>query len=73
MVYLLNMSETISTSVNAASIFSADESCGLLPNRNDMLREGMWSEEVQAAILVGWGSDTYMQKCVEKMRSATFY
>jgi hypothetical protein len=31
------MSDTISTSVNAASIFSAEESCGLPPKRKDML------------------------------------
>ena len=36
--YLLNMSETISTSVSAAAIFSAEESWGRPPKRKDMLR-----------------------------------
>ena len=31
------MSETISTSVSAAAIFSAEESCGRPPKRNDIL------------------------------------
>ena len=34
--YLLNISEIISTSVSAAAIFSADESCGLPPKRKDI-------------------------------------
>ena len=35
--YLLNISEIISTSVSAAAIFSAEDSCGFPPKRNDML------------------------------------
>lgn len=39
-VYLLNMSVMSSSSVSAASIFCADESCGRPPpNRKDMLNE----------------------------------
>ncbi len=33
----LNMSETISTSVSAAAIFSAEESWGRLPKRKDIV------------------------------------
>ena len=36
-IYRLNMSDIISTSVSAFDIFSADESCGLPPKRNDIL------------------------------------
>jgi len=36
MPHLLNMSEIISTSVSAAAIFSVEETCGLLPKRNDI-------------------------------------
>lgn len=36
-LYRLSMSETISTSSSAAAIFSADESCGLAPNKKDMV------------------------------------
>lgn len=35
--YRLSMSETISTSSSAAAIFSADDSCGRPPNKNDMV------------------------------------
>ena len=35
--YLLNMSETISTSVSAAAIFSAEESWGRPPKRKDIV------------------------------------
>lgn len=35
--YRLNISETISISASAAAIFSADDGCGLPPNRKDML------------------------------------
>ena len=35
--YRLNMSDTISTSVSAAAIFSADESWGRPPKRKDMI------------------------------------
>lgn len=42
--YLLNISETISTSVSAAAIFSADESCGRPPNKNDIfVKGGSWN------------------------------
>lgn len=37
--YLLNMSDTISTSVSAAAIFSAEESWGLPPKRKDIVSE----------------------------------
>ena len=40
--YRLNISEMSSTSVSAAAIFSAEESCGRLPKRKD--------------IVDGWGS-----------------
>ena len=35
--YRLNMSEMSSTSVSAAAIFSAEESCGRLPKRKDIV------------------------------------
>ena len=35
--YLLNMSDTISISVSAAAIFSADEGWGRPPKRKDIL------------------------------------
>ncbi len=35
--YLLNMSDTISTSVSAAAIFSAEESWGRPPKRKDIV------------------------------------
>lgn len=35
--YRLNMSDIISTSVSAAVIFSALDSCGLPPKKNDMV------------------------------------
>ena len=35
--YRLNMSEMSSTSVSAAAIFSAEDSCGRLPKRNDIV------------------------------------
>lgn len=35
--YLLNMSDTISTSVSAAAIFSAEESWGRPPKRKDIM------------------------------------
>ena len=38
--YRLNMSETISTSVSAAAIFSAEESWGRAPKRKDILGGG---------------------------------
>lgn len=39
-VYLLNMSETNSTSVSAAAIFSAEDGCGRpAPKRKDMMAE----------------------------------
>lgn len=37
--HLLNMSDTISTSVSAAAIFSAEESCGRPPKRKDIVGE----------------------------------
>ena len=40
---LLNMSEIISTSVSAAAIFSAEESCGFPPKRKDIL--GVYDEQ----------------------------
>ena len=54
---LLNMSETISTSVNAASIFSAEESWGLPPKRKDILVgrwwEWQWLADVLSVICLG--------------------
>lgn len=40
--YRLNMSEIISISFSAAAIFSALESCGLPPNRKDIVD---WTED----------------------------
>jgi hypothetical protein len=40
-IYRLNISDIISTSVSAAAIFSAEESCGRPPpNRNDIVMNG---------------------------------
>ena len=42
--YRLNMSEMSSTSVSAAAIFSAEESCGRLPKRKDIVDSvGAWN------------------------------
>ena len=38
-LYRLNMSEMSSTSVSAAAIFSAEESCGRLPKRKDIIND----------------------------------
>ena len=46
-MYRLNMSEIISTSASAAAIFSADESCGLPPKRNDISENGGSFPEVE--------------------------
>lgn len=43
--YRLNISDIISTSVSAAAIFSAEESCGRPPKRKDIVCERLGVSE----------------------------
>jgi hypothetical protein len=57
-LYRLNMSETISTSVSAAAIFSAEVGCGRPPpNRKDMV-EGVAGTRREKARWPGGDSET---------------
>lgn len=61
--YRLNISETISTSVSAAAIFSAEEGCGRPPPNklNDMAAVSVTSKnldaDVEVTISKGYGKD----------------
>lgn len=52
--YRLNMSDTISTSVSAAAIFSAEDGCGRPPPNmlNDMIVLGSFTQEMRFRYLV---------------------
>lgn len=70
--YRLNMSETISTSVSAAAIFSAEEGCGRPPPNmlNDMaaVSVGTWMGDPEGRSISAEGTRQIVENEIDELQ-----